>query len=167
MHTFAGMAVVVGVDGSPESRAAVDVAGWEGYRRRLPVRLVQVGPAGDRIRHRLDRESARIRERYPDVSTYAVVTGGDPARVLIDESRTAALVVVGARGLGSFHCALPGSVALAVAMHARAPVVVVRGPVPRYRAGVVVVVDADAGTGAAVEFAFDEAAARGCELTAV
>jgi len=44
---------------------------------------------------------------------------------------------------------------------------VVRRPEPRYRAGVVLVIDAAAGTGAAVEFAFDEAAGRGCELTAV
>src|SRR5213078_4686427 len=117
MNNLAGMAVVVGVDGSPESRAAVDLAGWEGYRRRLPVRLVQVGPAGERIRHRLDRESARIRERYPDLSTDAVATEGDPVRVLVDESRGAALVTVGARGLGSFHCTLPGSVALGVARH--------------------------------------------------
>jgi nucleotide-binding universal stress UspA family protein len=167
MDNVAGMAVVVGVDGSPESRAAVDLAGWEGYRRRLPVRLIRVGPAGERIRGRLDRESAQLRERYPDLPTSVVVTDGDPAGVLVDESRGAALVAVGARGLGSFHCTLPGSVAVAVARHTRAPAIVVPRLVPRYRAGVVVVIDAPAGTGAAVEFAFDEAAGRGCELTAV
>jgi len=168
MNNLAGMAVVVGVDGSPESRAAVDLAGWEGYRRRLPVRLGGEGPVEERIRDRLDRATARIRTRYPELPTSVLVTGGDPGAVLVDESRGAALVVVGARGLGSFYCALPGSVAVAVATHTRAPAIVVRRPAPLpHPTGVILSIDGCAATGSAVEFAFDEAAARGCELTAV
>jgi nucleotide-binding universal stress UspA family protein len=52
---------------------------------------------------------------------------GHPAQVLIDESRTADLIVVGYRGHGGFTGMLTGSVTLHVVNHAVCPVVVVRG----------------------------------------
>jgi nucleotide-binding universal stress UspA family protein len=162
--------VVVGVDGSLESRAAVDVAGWEAHRRRLPLSLVQAATDAQRARERLEREEARLRDRYPGLCVSATVVAADPGTVLVDRSRSAALVVVGARGLGSFHSALPGSVAVHVARHSRAPAVVVRPPgryARRVRAGVVVGIGGSAGTTAAVEFAFDAAAARATDLVAV
>ena len=181
MNNPADVSVVVGVDGSLESRAAVDLAGWEAYRRRRPLRLVhgyqpaagdgppvvEVSDLGQRVRDRLDGESDRICRRYPELRTVTTATAGDPGTVLVDQSATAALVVVGSRGLGSFYSGLPGSVAIRVATHSKAPAIVVRRPALRSRFGVVVGVDGSPGTAAAVEFAFDAAAARGTDLTAV
>jgi len=174
--------IVVGVDGSPESLAAVELAAWEAYQRRLPLRLVHgyqpgpggvvVGDAANRLARAWDRlgvESTRVQRRYPDLAAVTVVTLGDPGAVLVEESRGATLVVVGTRGLGSFHSELPGSVSAQVAAGAHAPVIVVPAPDPARRApvGVVVAVDGSAGAWAAVEFAFDEAAGRGTDVTAV
>lgn len=162
--------VVVGIDGSPESRAAVDLAGWEAHRRGLPLSLVQGAVDPRRAHDRLHGEEGRLHDRYPGLSTTVAVAPGDPGTVLVDRSGTAALVVVGARGLGSFHSRLPGSVAVHVVRHSRAPVAVVRRArwyAQRARSGVVVVIDESPGTAAAVEFAFDEAAARDTDLTAV
>ena len=138
---YASGPVVVGVDGSPESRAAVDLAGWEAHRRRSPLYLVQAAADPQRARERLEGHAWRLHDRYPELCTTTTVGPGDPGTVLVDRSRTAALVVVGARGLGSFHSMLPGSVAVHLARHSQAPVVLVRRPVwyaTRARSGVVV-----------------------------
>jgi nucleotide-binding universal stress UspA family protein len=180
--------VVVGVDGSPESRAAVDIGAWEAHRRRLPLRLVHghqppvmYGPsvtiaydpatplrqAGELVH----TEAARVHARYPDLTTTTAVTVAEPGGVLVEESRTAALVVLGSRGVSSFYSMLLGSVSARVATHAQAPVIVVRSAAAdadeRRRAGVVVGVDGSPGSAAAVEFAFDEASARDTGMTAV
>jgi nucleotide-binding universal stress UspA family protein len=55
------------------------------------------------------------------------VVEGDPARVLLDASDGADLLVVGSRGHGGFTEALLGSVGQHCVHHARCPVVVVRG----------------------------------------
>lgn len=173
MDRSADVSVVVGVDGSMESRAAVDVGGWEAYRRGLPLRLVHGYPdAGyppDAPQGRLDREVERISRRYPELATRSELVAGDPGTVLVDAARGAVLAVLGARGLGSFHSTLLGSVAERVAGAGAAPVILVRPPDPgsRPRIGVVVAVDGSPAAATAVEFAFEEAAARGTDLTAV
>jgi nucleotide-binding universal stress UspA family protein len=156
-------------------------------RRRLPLRLVHghdpsatSGPAivvghgitghVRRSRTMLENITADLQDRYPGIETSIVVAIGDPGRVLLDESRSAALVVVGSRGLGSFRSLLLGSVSACVAAHAQTPVIVVRPPAPDAdipRVGVVVGVDGSPGSAAAVEFAFEEAAAGSGELAAV
>jgi nucleotide-binding universal stress UspA family protein len=55
------------------------------------------------------------------------ITYGHPVQVLIDESKTAGLLVVGHRGHGGFTEMLTGSVAIHCVSHAACPVVVVRG----------------------------------------
>jgi nucleotide-binding universal stress UspA family protein len=180
--------VVVGVDGSPDAGAAAEYGAWEADHRGLPLRLVHalqppimygtsVVAAYDTGEPLTDaqavlREAAeQVRGRYPDLEVATVITAGTPASVLVDESRTAALVVVGSRGLGRFEQLLAGSVSAQVAMHAHAPVVVLRPPArdeqPSAGSGVVVGVDGSTGSAAALAFAFEEAAARGTGLVAV
>jgi nucleotide-binding universal stress UspA family protein len=183
-----GGPVVVGIDGSPASRAAVDFAATQAHRRRLPLLLVHgyqpsvtYGPsvviAYDGATHLQDAwtmlraEPARVHRRYPDLRISTAVTIGDPGHVLVDESHLAAFVVVGAHGLGNFDGTSLGSVSGWAATHAGAPVVVVRPPaadhVTRPRFGVAVGIDGSPGSAAAVGFAYDLAATCGTDLTAV
>jgi nucleotide-binding universal stress UspA family protein len=181
--------VVAGVDGSADAGLAVELAAWEADRRHATLRLVcgfrPVYVCGmATIVQDLDRqvrdlndlliaESARVAGRYPELPVATEVVQGAPARVLVDESAAAQLVVVGSRGLGGFASLLLGSVSAQVAAHAKAPVIVMRPPATRGSrdipgAGPVVVgVDGSTGSPAAVEFAFEEAAARGTGLVAV
>jgi nucleotide-binding universal stress UspA family protein len=177
--------VVAGVEGSEDARLAVDLAAWEADRRHVPLRLVcgfqpvqvygMVAVGYDlevqvrELRDMLSKEAARITQRYPDLTVATEVIRGLPSGVLVDESASASLVVVGSRGLGGFATLLAGSVSAQVAAHAKAPVIVVRPPAAHLPgAGPVVVgVDGSTGSAAAVEFAFEEAAARGTGLIAV
>jgi nucleotide-binding universal stress UspA family protein len=61
------------------------------------------------------------------VPVRARVVEGNPARVLLDVSDGADLLVVGSRGHGGFTEALLGSVSQHCVHHARCPVVVIRG----------------------------------------
>jgi nucleotide-binding universal stress UspA family protein len=56
-----------------------------------------------------------------------LVREGNPARVLIDQSEHALMLIVGSRGHGGFAGLLLGSVSSAVAEHAACPVTVVHG----------------------------------------
>ncbi|MGR6998959.1 universal stress protein [Yinghuangia aomiensis] len=88
---------------------------------------------------------------------------------LLDAARDAALVVVGARGLGTAHGLLVGSVSRSLAGHASCPVLIVRrnvGAPPRFRRQVLVGVSG-AACRPAVELAVEEARLRGMRLLAV
>jgi nucleotide-binding universal stress UspA family protein len=179
--------VVVGVDGSRDAEAALDYGSSLARSRQRPLRLVHgfvpsrmYGPAiagaedipagaEDLVR---DAASA-VRQRYPEVEVTTAVVSGSPAGVLVEESRDAAVVVVGSRGRGRFVALLAGSVSSQVATYASGPVIVVRSPgwePPPGDGGptaVVVGVDGSSGGDPALGFAFDEAVARGGELIAV
>ena len=62
----------------------------------------------------------------PPVFVQPVVKQGRPAKVLIEESANADLLVVGPRGHGGFVGLVLGSVSQHVAAYAKCPVVVVR-----------------------------------------
>jgi nucleotide-binding universal stress UspA family protein len=183
--------VLVGVDGSADSRDAVAYGAWEARQRHLPLRLVHglvpaptfgIAPTVPAVTEALFTDAralvaeaaAGVRRTDSDLPVGTAVIAGGPAGVLVEEAAHAALVVVGSRGLGGYAGLLAGSVSIQVATHAPVPVVVLRhsappaGPPAVPGTGPVVVgVDGSAGSMTALEFGLDEAAARGTGLIAV
>lgn len=68
-------------------------------------------------------------DKLPEGLTFESVHGA-AARVLIDLSEDAAMLVLGSRGLGGFRELLLGSVSAYCAEHAKCPVLVVREDPP-------------------------------------
>ena len=143
---FAGVPdtdIVVGVDGSPSSKAAVRwavaqarhtggrlraVAAWEipvyaGWLPTVPYDELAVA-AGKMLSESVGEVLA---SEEPGVEVAEGVVPGHPAQVLVDESAHASLLVVGSRGRGTFAGTLLGSVSQHCVQHAHCPVVVVRG----------------------------------------
>ncbi|MEU7864714.1 universal stress protein [Nonomuraea sp. NPDC049141] len=137
--------IVVGFDGSPFAESALDYALEQARARRMPVRVVYAQrmpmltphPAGygPLLTGALGDEAAEIRlrlapwhDKYPDVEVIESTVPGHPVPVLARASETAALVVVGSRGLGGFASAALGSVSHGVLHRASCPVAVVQGP---------------------------------------
>lgn len=137
--------VVVGVDGSDLSTEAVAFAFEEADRRDASLVAVHawlfptpVGP-GDILPLVYDLDAAEGEEertlaesiagfadRYPQVPVRHRVVRGSPGRVLVEASKRAQLVVVGAHGRGAFGGLLLGSVSHAVLHHGHSPLVIVR-----------------------------------------
>jgi nucleotide-binding universal stress UspA family protein len=137
--------VVVGVDGSALSQEAVrfafEEAAWRGAELVAVHAWLYPTPVGpgdilplvydlDAFRDEEERTLAEAvagwSERYPEVTVRQLLVRGSPARALVEESRTAQLVVVGARGRGALGGLLLGSVSHAVLHHAHAPLAIVR-----------------------------------------
>ena len=132
--------VLVGIDRSPASELATaiafDEASWRG------VELVALHAASDsdpfgihqrewgyvepKAHEALAECLAGGQERYPDVRVRRVVVFDRPAHHLVEQAKTAQLVVVGTRGHGEFTELLLGSVSAAVVQATRTPVIVAR-----------------------------------------
>ena len=127
-------------------------------------------PAAAEVRELVDgtliEAEQGARGAAPQVETTREVTVGEPLMVLEIESRSAALVVVGSRGLGAFGSLLLGSTAVHLTAHGRCPVLVVRGR-PDPNGPVLLAVDGSPAGEKAVEFASAEASLRGVDLVAL
>jgi len=137
--------VLVGVDGSPESVAALRWAGRYAAATGARIRAVHAwhyptaagmppeGKAPDSVtseveqRMRDDVTNAML-DAHTDLSLQVEteIVYGHPVEVLVNESARADLLVVGHRGHGAFSGMLVGSVSLHLVTHAACPVVVVR-----------------------------------------
>jgi nucleotide-binding universal stress UspA family protein len=134
--------VVVGIDGSPVSEAALGFAfDAAAVRGAELVALHAWSPtAVDKALERVldwdavaDEEDAVLAERlsgwgqkYPQVTVRRSVVRDGAARALVDASRGAQLVVVGSRGRGNAAGLLLGSVSHGVLHAAHCPVAIVR-----------------------------------------
>ncbi|MFD8253052.1 universal stress protein [Streptomyces werraensis] len=134
--------ITVGIDGSPESRAAAEWAAREAALRQVPVRLLHVWQpvpepmaqapllGTETLQHwteRIPRETAEgLRRRHPGVEVTTEQRAGAPADVLLDGARDAELLVLGSRALGGLAGFLIGSVGQSVVARAEAPVILVR-----------------------------------------
>jgi nucleotide-binding universal stress UspA family protein len=139
--------IVVGVDGSDGSRAALEYAMDEASRRGCGVRVVWAIPetgywAGaygmtpsliDEIgkdlenagREMVDAVVADRGDAVAGVPVDVKAVPGPPAAVLVGQSAEADLLVVGHRGLGGLRSAVLGSVGMQCVLHASGPVTVV------------------------------------------
>lgn len=122
----AGGPVVVGADGSERTMA---LAAEESTLRRTDlVAVLAWQDSESAARHRLGAYLAGWPERHPGVVLRPELVRGNPKHVLIERSRTAQLVVLGARGRDTFKGLVLGSVSQALVYHSACPVAVVRTP---------------------------------------
>jgi nucleotide-binding universal stress UspA family protein len=140
--------VIVGVDGSPSSAAALDWAIAAGAARGAVVEVIHaweppllfgsvagvagyevadVEDAGDRLLREMVERATEAAGAAPPAVERTVATGG-AASSLLDAAKAADVLVVGRRGIGGFGRLLLGSVSDHVARHAPCPVVVVPAP---------------------------------------
>lgn len=134
--------VVVGVDGSEQGRAAALVAAEEARLRGAELKLVcALPPLGanavwlavsvdeearqQQLRDRLADAARWLSAEFPGLTVTAELVGGSPVDVMVEQTATARLTVVGTRGLGGFTGAIVGSTSRGVADHAEGPVLVV------------------------------------------
>jgi len=166
--------VVVGVDGSATSLAALDLAADEAMGRVAPlVVLHAVGPdeGVDEASRLAAVAVGRARSEHPGLSVDHELVTGDAAAVLVERSCGACLLVMGHRRSRGFGEQPVESAAARIVGEVDVPLIVHRPldhttvvPLPR---PVLVGVAGDAGTDPLVEFAFAEASLRGAPLLAM
>ncbi|QLL05669.1 universal stress protein [Mycobacterium vicinigordonae] len=132
--------VLVGIDGSPVSELATEIAFDEASYRGVDLVALHAWSDVDAadlpgldwpvmssaVEEVLAERLAGWQERYPDVSVHRVISGGRPAQALIDRAHTAQLVVLGSHGRGGLKRMLLGSVSNAVVHSIRTPTIVAR-----------------------------------------
>ncbi len=141
--------VVVGVDGSPGSRVALEYAIEDAVRRGARVRVVAAAQAPeywamaygmtaplpipaiiDGVRDAVQQTVDEVIAARPDLAARTTVSvdvrAGAPADVLLDAADGADLLVLGHRGRGAIRSAVLGSVGLRCLVHASCPVTIVR-----------------------------------------
>lgn len=133
--------IVVGVDGSPGSQAALEWAARYGRKIGGEVCAVAVWriapPFGDKLatpeetfrsqaRAELDAALNELKRSEPECRVEDSLERGEPAQVLLRHARDADMVVLGDKGRGPVKGFLMGSVVTEFLRHAPCPVVLVR-----------------------------------------
>ena len=137
--------IVVGLDGSPQSRQALRWAAQLGRLLGAPVNVVTAwqypttygyavplpdwSPEEDMRLVQQQAIQGVFGEEHPPGITPILQPGG-AAAVLLGAGQTAQMIVVGSRGHGGFAGLLLGSVSATVAEHAPCPVLIVHGDRP-------------------------------------
>lgn len=135
--------VVVGVDGSPGSQAALHHAVQQARAWRSSLLVVRALPTGtwrrapwqrsgirddlvSTARAELTRVTDRLRAEHPDVPVDGAVVEAAAPGALLERMSSADLLVVGSRGIGGFRGLLLGSTCQQVLHRAHCPVLVAR-----------------------------------------
>jgi nucleotide-binding universal stress UspA family protein len=179
--------VVVGVDGSEHSRMALKWAADEAARRGSLLRIIcafvkepknvpiwyepgsfDLSP-GEAI---VDDAFGLVATRHPSLLERVDLADQPPAVALADASRSADLLVVGARGRGGFKELILGSVSDKCIQYAHCPVAVVRAdpdelPLRVVRPRIVVGIDGSLGSTRALRWALGEAQIRSASVEAI
>jgi nucleotide-binding universal stress UspA family protein len=123
--------VVVGVDGSPSSVAALWFAGAWAEGRDATIDVIQAQPQPDpEASTRVMRLVEAARRRHPSLAVGLTVVAGPASGALLTASRSANLVVVGSRNRGEIASLMLGSVGHDLVRRSGSPVVVVHGTAP-------------------------------------
>jgi nucleotide-binding universal stress UspA family protein len=183
--------LLVCVDGSPASDAAVAWVNREATMRQLPITLLHVvepivvgWPVGqmfsempqwqqENAQHAIDQArkilSAGLgKSDSPQVHTEIVYS--KVVSTLIEASKDAWMIVVGSQGMGALGRLLLGSVSTNLVHHAHCPVAVIhseQGVTADVSSSVLLGIDGSPEADAATALAFDEASRRGVELVAL
>lgn len=182
-------AIVVGVGRSVHDEQCIDWAAGAATRTKRPLHLLRAMDADHRLElvdpmgsgtavalsaadlapdAVLDEVLDRARTRWPELDISHSQPSEPPERALVEASRRAYLVVVGATRVGSIKRALLGRPALAVAMHASCPAVIFPEEARTGAEGpVVVAIDGSPGSAQAAERAFWISRTRGAPVRAI
>jgi nucleotide-binding universal stress UspA family protein len=186
------LGVVVAVDGSPASNAAVCWAARDAAMRNVSLTMVHAVvtptvawppvPYPDSLAVRLEDEGKRAVMHAVKIAEDAMpadrkvtinreLVYSTPALALIKMSDEAEMIVVGSSGRGLLARGVLGSVSSTVVRHANCPVAVIRDedqlmPDP-WHAPVLVGIDGSPASELATAIAFDEASRRGVDLMAL
>jgi nucleotide-binding universal stress UspA family protein len=134
--------IVVGADGTEDSRQVLEFAYRQAAVRDLPLTVVQcfwdasaeslggyVAPESmidlESERLLLGESMAGMAEKYPEVKVHGKIARGIPQEALVRVGERMDLIVVGAHQAGRVSQMLFGSVSVAVVEHATSPVAVV------------------------------------------
>lgn len=130
--------VVVGIDGSEGSNHALEWAAAEAARRGAVLEVhtsydpgyvfITANEVQQSMQRVLDEASQRISDLVPGVQLKGISHEGSAAKVLIESSKGADLLVVGSRGQGGFSGLLLGSVSQQCSLHSHCPIVIVQPP---------------------------------------
>lgn len=181
------LGIVVAVDGSPASNAAVVWAARDAAMRNIPLTLFHAVATPtttwppvpypdsllvkleDDCRKELDHALKLAEETVPADRKIAITKEfaySSPALALIKLSDDAEMIVIGSSGRGLLARGVLGSVSSTVVRHASCPVAVIRDDeVPDPEHGPVLVgVDGSPASELATAIAFDQASRRGVDL---
>jgi nucleotide-binding universal stress UspA family protein len=178
--TSARNSVVVGFDGSADADRALDWAGAWAAAHHVPVLVLAANPSipsglpfwraeeagSSELTESVVADACRRVESHGATVSSQVVDAA-PSPALLDASREARMVVIGARGHGVVGGLLLGSVSQHVSRHASCPVVVVREQADPRARRIVVGIDASPGSEQAIGFAFEAASVLEAPLVAV
>ena len=182
--------VVVGITGSDRDAPAMSWAAQEALSRDVPLRIVCAYPiasgdalvgataaemsslrqAGRVAQQLVETAITRAAQRDPSIEVVGEAVDGYPSLALLEESRSASCIVLGARRMSAIRSSVAGSVSAAVAAGAHCPAIVVHGEAAgSSNEGRVVVVGIDGVDAAAdlLEFSFDTASRRHAGIRAI
>lgn len=139
--------VIVGIDGSDGSTAALRFAAAEARQWGVPLVAVRAWeyprviaptssmPDAEEMSKAIAGELTSTLEEVLGVevadTVEAMVINDPPVRAILDTANPTDIIVVGSRGLGGFHGLVLGSVSQQVAHFSACPVVIVHPPTDR------------------------------------